>query len=142
MIGETISICRYFEALHPEPPMFGTDPVSIAEIDMWIRRVGFTVMMPVSQMWIRTHPLTARTVKPQYTECGESNRPRALDAMRRLDREFADRPFLVGDSYTMADIALLTTIDFTGVIGLPMPDDTPALKAWHERVSARPSAQA
>ena len=23
MIGESISICRYFEGLHPEPPMFG-----------------------------------------------------------------------------------------------------------------------
>ncbi len=70
MIGETVAICRYFEALNPEPPMFGTDPVSIAEVDMWIRRVEFTLMMPVSQVWVHTHPLTARVVKPQYTEYG------------------------------------------------------------------------
>jgi len=47
MIGESVAICRYFEALHPEPPLFGVDPVSIAEIDMWMRRVEFTLMMPV-----------------------------------------------------------------------------------------------
>ncbi|MFY8076489.1 MAG: glutathione S-transferase N-terminal domain-containing protein, partial [Sphingorhabdus lacus] len=37
MIGETIAICRYFEALHPEPPLFGRDPADVAEIEMWTR---------------------------------------------------------------------------------------------------------
>lgn len=142
MIGETIAICRYFEALNSEPPMFGTDPVSIAEVDMWIRRAEFTLMMPVAQVWVHTHPLTARIVKPQYTEYGESNRPRAIDAMRRFDRELAGREFLVGDSYSMADIVLLTTIDFAAFIGLGMPEDVPALRDWHARVTAKPSASA
>ncbi len=62
--------------------------------------------------------------------------------MRRFDEELSGRGFLVGDSYSMADIALLTTIDFASFIGLGMPDDVPGLKAWHERVTARPSASA
>lgn len=142
MIGETIAICRYFEALHPDPPMFGTDPVSIAQVDMWIRRVEFTLMVPVAQVWVHTHPLTARIVPQRFAEYGESNRPRALDAMRRIDQHLSACAYLVGDSYTMADIVLLSVVDFAGFIGLPMPDDAPALKAWHDRVSARPSAQA
>lgn len=142
MIGETIAICRYFEALYPEPPMFGTDPVSIAEVDMWIRRVEFTLMVPVSQVWVHTHPLTERIVPQRFTDYGESNRPRALDAMRRIDKHLVGREYLVDESYTMADIALLSIVDFAAFIGLAMPDDTPALKAWHERVSARSSAQA
>ena len=36
---ETISICRYLDELHPEPPLFGTTPFERAETDMWIRRV-------------------------------------------------------------------------------------------------------
>ena len=142
MIGESVAICRYFEALHPEPPLFGTDPVSIAEIDMWIRRVELTLMMPIANIWRHSHPFTARVVKPQYKEFGESNRPHAQAAMRRFDQVFEGSEYLAGEAYSMADILLLTTIDFATFIGAGMPEDTPALAAWHARVSARPSASA
>lgn len=142
MLGESLAICRYFEALNPDPSLFGTDPLSIAEIDMWIRRIEMTLMMPIGNVWAHTHPLTARVVKPQYKEFGESNRPRAVSAMQRFDRVLADTPFVAGSDYSMADIILLTTIDFAGFIGVNIPDDTPALSDWHARVSARPSARA
>lgn len=142
MIGESVAICRYFEALHPEPPLFGTDPVSIAEIDMWMRRVEFTLMMPVGNIWAHTHPFTARVVKPQYKDFGESNRPRVDGALRRFDKVFEGSEYLAGAAYSVADILLLTTIDFATFIGAGMADDTPELAAWHARVSARPSASA
>ena len=142
MIGESVAICRYFEAQHPEPPLFGTDPVSIAEIDMWMRRVELTLMMPIANIWRHSHPFTARVVKPQYKEFGESNRPHAAAAMRRFDAVLKGSVYLAGDHYSMADILLLTTIDFATFIGAGMADDMPALAAWHARVSARPSASA
>ena len=142
VIGESVAICRYFEALHPEPPLFGTDPVSIAEIDMWMRRVELTLMMPIANIWRHSHPFTARVVKPQYKEFGESNRPHAAAAMRRFDAVLEGCVYLAGDHYSMADILLLTTIDFATFIGAGMADDMPALAAWHARVSARPSASA
>lgn len=142
MIGESVAICRYFEALHPEPPLFGTDPVSIAEIDMWMRRVEFTLMMPVGNIWAHTHPFTARVVKPQYKDFGESNRPRVDAALHRFDKVLEGSEYVAGAAYSMADILLLTTIDFATFIGAGMRQDTPALAAWHTRVSARPSASA
>ncbi|MEQ1547549.1 MAG: glutathione S-transferase [Chakrabartia sp.] len=142
MIGESVSICRFFEALHPDPPLFGTGAVEIAEVDMWIRRVEMTLMIPIGHIWMHTHPFTARVVKPQYTEYGESNRPRATDAMRRFDTALSGQDFLAGDRYSMADIILLTTLDFATFIGVPMPEDLPALHDWHSRMSARPSAAA
>ena len=142
MIGESVAICRYFEALDPNPPLFGTDPVSIAEIDMWVRRVEWTLMTTVGQVWMHVHPFTARVVVPQYTEYGESNRPKAQAAMKRFDAALRDRPFLAGDSYSMADIILLTTLDFAAFVGIARPEDVPALADWHERVSSRPSATA
>ena len=62
--------------------------------------------------------------------------------MRRFDGALAGGGFLAGANYSIADIALLTTIDFAAFIGMPLPDDVPALTDWHARVSARPSAQA
>jgi glutathione S-transferase len=91
---------------------------------------------------MHTHPFTARVVVPQYTDFGESNRPRAIAAMRYFDESLAGRIWLAGKDYSIADITLLTTIDFAIFIGLGIPDDMPNLQAWHERASARPSAQA
>ena len=141
VLTETVSICRYFDALHPEPPMFGTDPIDSARICMWTRRVELRLGTPLSMIWQHTHPFTARFMQ-QHKEFGETNRPKLHEAMRFVDGHLDGREFLASDRFTMADIALLTIVDFAGFIGVPLPDDMPHLKAWHDRVSARPSAQA
>lgn len=141
-ISESVAICRYLEALHPEPPMFGTGTLDQARVDMWVRRIEFQLMVPVGMYWRHAHPLTA-TLLAQNREFGESNRPITGKAMAWLDRELADgRAWIAGDAYGIADIVALTTIDFAGFIGLEVPDDAERLKAWRARASARPSAGA
>lgn len=140
-ISETVAICRYFEETQPDPPMFGVTAVEKALVDMWVRRVEFTVMTPVGMYWRHAHPLTARLLT-QFKDFGESNRETWAGAQKWLDRELEGREFLVTDRYTIADICLLSTVDFAGWIGLPLDEERTNLKAWHERVSARPSAQA
>ncbi|CAN5777063.1 glutathione S-transferase [soil metagenome] len=142
VLTESVSICRLFEAEHPEPPLFGRGPRGQAEVDMWVRRAELRMMVPLSMVWMHTHPFTARVVKPQYTEFGESQRPRVIAAMREFDRALADREFLDGTAYSMADIVLLSIVDFAAFVGIAIPDDLVNLAAWHERVSARPSARA
>jgi glutathione S-transferase len=142
VLTESVAICRYFEVLHPEPPMFGHGAHNIAEIDMWTRRIELRLMTPLSMVWLHTHPWTARIVQPQYTEFGESQRPRVLAAMTEFDHALDGRDWLDGERYTIADIVLLTTIDFAKFVGIAVPDDLAHLKAWHARASARPSAQA
>ncbi len=140
-ISETVSICRYFEETQPDPPLFGTSAVEKALVDMWIRRIEFTVMSPVGNFWRHAHPFTAALLT-QFKDFGESNRETYAGAQRWLDRELAERPFLAGEAYTMADICLLSTVDFATWIGLPLADEHASLKAWHARVSTRPSAAA
>lgn len=140
-ISETVSICRYLDALHPAPPLFGTTPLEMAQIDMMIRRVEFMVMTPVGMFWRHAHPLTAALLT-QYKDFGESNREIYFGGCRWLDREIAGRAFLAGDTYSMADIAALTTVDFAKFTGLEMPAECASLHDWHARVSARPSATA
>jgi len=142
VLTESVSICRLFEAKHPEPPLFGRGPRGQAEVDMWVRRAELRMMVPLSMVWMHTHPFTARVVKPQYTEFGESQRPRVIAAMGEFDRALAGREFLDGTAYSMADIVLLSIVDFAAFVGIAIPDDLVNLAAWHERVSARPSARA
>jgi glutathione S-transferase len=140
-ISETVAICRYFEELHPNPPMFGTTPVEKAHVDQWVRRAEFIVMTPVGMFWRHAHPYTAALLT-QFKDFGESNREAVEGGMRWFDRQLQDRAFVAGEAYTMADICLLSTVDFAQWIGLEMPEDAAHLRAWHERVSARPSAKA
>jgi glutathione S-transferase len=141
-IAESVSICRYLEAMHPEPCLFGTGPVDIARIDMWIRRVETVLGLAVGAVWVHTHPLTAAVVPERFADYGESNRPKAIAGMAMCDEALAKTAYIAGDDYSAADIVLLTTIDFAGFIGIPIPDDMMHLKDWHTRVSARPSAAA
>lgn len=141
-ISETVAICRYFEELQPEPSMFGRTALEKAQVDMWVRRVEFQLMQPVGQFWRHAHPRTAGLLN-QYKEFGESNRAAYSNAQRWLDGELADgRPFIAGESLSMADICALSTVDFAHWIGLDIDPDRPHLSAWHERVKARPSARA
>jgi glutathione S-transferase len=140
-ISETVAICRYFEEIHPETPMFGRTAVEKAQVDMWIRRIEFTVMTPVGMFWRHAHPFTAALLT-QFKDFGESNRETYNGAQKWLNRELEGREFLVGDSLTMADICLLSTVDFADWIGLPVHEEFEHLAAWRARMKARPSADA
>jgi glutathione S-transferase len=140
-ISESVSICRYLEELHPQPPLFGETALERAQIDMWIRRVELVVMQPVAAFWVQAHPLTA-ALGPQFKDYGESRRPLSAKAMHWLDRELSGREYIAGSRFSMADIVALTVIDFAGFVGLPVPDACEQLRAWHARVGQRPSAAA
>nr|WP_310522674.1 glutathione S-transferase family protein [Polymorphobacter sp.] len=135
VLAETVAICRYLDELHPEPPMFGTTPFERAETDMWVRRVESALGVPVSLVWQHGHPMTARLVT-QIPAMADQARGRAMDAMAWLDSELAHGDWLAGARPTMADIVLLTTLDFGVWIGLDIPESATALRGWHERAKA------
>jgi len=144
VICESVSICRYLEELHPDPPLFGRSARERALVDMWMRRTELKIMLPVGMVWVHAHPFTAAYAaargRKQYTEFGEANVGECAAIFRWLDRELEGREFIVGDAYSMADIVALTTIDFAQLIGIDVAPENGCLRAWHTRVSARPSA--
>ena len=138
-ICETIAICRYLDELHPDPPLFGGNAKERATVDMWTRRIDIQIGEPTKMFWRHAHPATAALIE-QHMAFGESNRAVLARAMQWLDIELTDRrSFLTGDSFTIADIAALTVIDFAALIGLDPMADKPAVSDWHARVSSRPS---
>lgn len=136
ILAETISICRYLDELHPEPPLIGSTPFERAETDMWLRRVETGLGTPVSLFWQHGHPYTAKVVR-QIPAMGEAARPQALAMMGWFDAQLAGKAWLAGERFTLADITLLTLVDFAGWIGLAMPDDAGHLRDWHQRCTAR-----
>lgn len=141
-ISESVAICRYFEELHPEPPLFGRTAVEKAQIEMWLRRVELNFMVPVGMVWIHGHPLTARLIK-QIPEAADQNRKRTQIGYQLLNAQLADNAFVAGDDYSVVDAVLLASLDFAnGLVGVPYDETLKHLKRWHDTVSARPSAMA
>jgi glutathione S-transferase len=142
VITESVAICRYLEAIHPEPSLFGRAATEIGTIDMWSRRVEMLLGAPVGMIWVHTHPLTAKIVPERFPDYGESNRLRVAAAMAMCDAALGTSEFLAGDAFSVADINLLCTIDFAAFIGIAIPEELAHLRRWHAAVSARPSAAA
>ena len=141
VITESIAICRYFEALRPEPPLFGRGALEVALVEMWNRRVELNLYAAVSAVFRHLHP-AMRSMEEQIPAWGEANKPRVLDFLALLDRELQDRLFIVSDHFTVADITGLVSVDFMRPAKIEMPAGLVNLRRWHAQVSARPSARA
>ena len=142
VITESIAICRYFEALQPDPPLFGRGALDVALVEMWNRRVEFHLFLPVASVFQHLHPAMKLMIDPQVPDWGEANKPRAMEFLQFLDGELKGRRYVAGANYTVADITALVAVDFMRVSKLSVPETLTSLKRWHQEVSARPSAAA
>ena len=142
ILTESIAICRYLEALHPEPPLFGVGAKDAAIVEMWQRRVELHLLFPVAHVFRNSHPAMKEMEVPQVPAWAEANKPRVMDFLALLDGELKDRRYIAGDRYSVADITGLCAVDFMKPAKLVAPETLGNLKRWHAEVSARPSAKA
>ena len=140
-ISESMAICRYFEEIQPDPPLFGRDAKEKAAVEMWSRRVELNVMGCVSAGFRHTSDFF-KELEDQVPAWGELNKGKAPERFVWLNDVLAEREFIAGDNYSVADITALIAVDFARVIGLKVSDDWPNLARWHAAMSARPSAKA
>ena len=147
-IGEAMAICRYFETLHPEPSLMGTDALERATIEMWERSADNDGMNAVAEFF--------RNSRKQFAGRGLSGMPGTVEQIpglvergkqrlgwfyEKLDRRLADNEFLAGKRYSVADITALCVYDFAKRVGAEAPAQLAHLARWHAAVSARPSAK-
>jgi len=140
-IAESVAICRYFEETHPDPPLMGTDARDRAVVEMWQRRMELELFVPITQVFRNLHPFFAGRI-PQVADYGEVCRQAAESRMAWLDTVLADREFIAGPRYTIADITALCAVDFGRVSKIRIAPEQTNLSRWHAAVSARPSAKA
>jgi glutathione S-transferase len=133
---ESAAILSYLEATHPAPPLVPSDAGHRARVDMHLRlcdahlgRYAGAVLFPKRFMpeanWDRPAMAAA---------CKEIDRHLAT-----IERELGERQYLVGDSFTLADVAYLPFLHFLEMMEVSAG---PRVKAWAGRVLARPSARA
>ena len=141
-ICESVAICRYFEELSPDPPLFGRGAFEKATVEMWQRRVELGLFNHITQVFRHLNPKMAHLEVPQVAVWGEANKPKVDADLAALDTRLADNRFLAGDTFSIADITALVAIDFMKPAKLNLPEWATHLQRWHHEVSRRPSALA
>ena len=111
IILETTAICRYLEALYPEPNLFGESPIEIASIEMWYSRVTYELMVPLMHGFRHTHPHMSQ-MENQNQEYGLAQRELAVKSLDTYNNIIASREYIAGERFTYADIQMVTSLQF------------------------------
>ncbi|MDY8110024.1 glutathione S-transferase [Fulvimarina sp. 2208YS6-2-32] len=142
ILTESIAICRYVEALHPDPPLFGRTPIEIGLVEMWNRRAELELYLAVGAVFRHGHPGMAVAEPVQIAEWAELNRGRAIEALAMIEEQLSANAFLAGAAFSVADITAFVAVGFMKAANLDVPDDFTHVKRWYESVRERPSASA
>ncbi len=143
VIGETTVICEYLEELHPDPPLIGATPEQRAVTRMWTRRAVLFVIEPMSAGYRFAEGLAMfRDRMRTMPEAATDFKATAQDGLQLFDRLIGNGPWIAGNRFSLADIALYTMVDFFSGVGQPRDPELKNIGAWFERVGGRPSAEA
>lgn len=140
-IAESLAICRYLEALHPNPPLMGRTPQAAAHIEMWTLRMDHELSQPIALAFVHSSDFYRGRVE-QVPEVANWARNRAHQTMAWLDGELAGRSHIAGEDYTLADIVAQCACLLGKAVGLRIPPEMTQLSRWFAQVSARPTARA
>jgi glutathione S-transferase len=139
IITESVAICRYLEEAHPTPALFGASAVERAKVEMWNRRMEIELFATCGNIALHTFEFFKDRIiqVPAFAEAQRETMPKKW---AWLDRELADeRPFIAGDSFSVADITGMTASMVAEYAGVPIPAGLRHAKRWDEKMRARPS---
>ena len=138
VILETTAICRYLECLHPEPNLFGENPMEIAEIEMWYSRVSFELMLPLMHGFRHTHPHMS-ALENQNNEFGLAQRELAAKSLGYYEEVIGEKEFIACNKFSYADIQAVSSLQFLVRLNKIDINDYKNLSNYINNIAQRPS---
>jgi len=134
LLWESNVIVRYLAAKHSMGALCPEDLQVRADADRWMEWQQTTVLGPLTTIFWGLVREPGKFTVEEIKQAVET----AVPIWQILDRRLEGRGWLLGDTFTMADIALGPSAYrwFTLVDKRP---PMPAFEAWYGRVSARPA---
>ncbi|OOG60319.1 glutathione S-transferase family protein [Rhodanobacter sp. C03] len=131
VLAESNAILAY---LAEGTPYLPRDPFERAKVQQWLHFEQERVESVIGALrhWTMTGKLSRRS--PELVAGKRAGAQRTLDI---LERELAIRPFIAGDHYTIADMALFAYASLAGEAGLSL-DAHPHFRDWIARIEAQP----
>jgi glutathione S-transferase len=136
IVWESHSILRYLAARYGKPAFWNDDPAERSRADRWMDWAQATLQPDflVGVFWG-----FYRTPEPQRDLAAIRTKvARCTAHFRLLNDILADRPFLGGDSLSLADIPAGTALYRYYGLEIERPS-VPHVEAWYERLTRRPA---
>lgn len=144
-ISEALAICLYLEETNPNPPLFGRNARERALATMWNAKIEQQGLAATAEC-LRNHSrafqqraLPGPVAFEQIPALVERGRLRTELFFDRLNEHLADKEFMIGDPFTIADITALVAVDFAAWSKIGIGDKRPQLQRWYDAVSRRPA---
>ena len=143
----TAGIWQYLEAAYPEPALMGTTAEQkgiIADLQWRIETGGFMAMSEYlrnSAPAMKGRALTGTVNYEQIPELAVRGQDRLTHFFNDIDELVGTKPYVAGETFSVADIDLLVVVDFAKWKKITLPETAVNAWRWYETVSARPSAQ-
>ena len=141
LISECSAITEYLDHATGEPELTGKTAKERAVIAMTQRKVESGLLDAVAAFFHHaTDGLGPEIETYQNADWGKRQKDVAVATMQWMDGLLEDREYLAGNRFTVADITAMSGFAFADFVKLDIPASCQNLRAWRERVSARPSA--
>ena len=143
----TAGIWQYLEAAYPEPALMGITAEQkgiIADLQWRIETGGFMAMSEYlrnSAPAMKGRALTGTVNYEQIPELAVRGQDRLTHFFNDIDELVGTKPYVAGETFSVADIDLLVVVDFAKWRQITLPKTAVNAWRWYETVSARPSAQ-
>lgn len=138
VLFESEAIVRYLAMTYGRGSLYPADPKQAARADQWMMFSATTLQPEIigvcfTQL-VRTpsHERNLPAIAAAAQKAGEK--------LGILDRQLDSRPYLLGDSLTMADISSGTLMYRYFTLPIARPS-LPNVEAWYGRLKARPAYQ-
>jgi len=131
-LRETAVLVQYLADLAPQKQLI-PEHGSMAryQVQIWLNFISTELHQGLGPLF---RPTTPEDYKPTV-------RARVLERLQWVDSQLADKSFLLGEQFSVADVYLFVVSGWTSHVGV----DISALKnlsAYRERIMARPAVQA
>lgn len=147
-IDETMAICRYFEELKPENPLFGHDAKSKALIESKNRQIEFDGLLPLADILRNSAPnfanraIAGRENVQAISELIPRGKASFLEFLKRIEQLLEQSEYIAGEDFSVADITAFCVIDFASWVKIEIPAAHSNTINWYNTVVTRASALA
>ena len=139
-ISECTAITKYLDETGSGPKLTGDNAKERAVVHMMQRRAEAGLLDAVGAYFHHATPGLGPDIEDyQNKEWGEKQRERAIKGMHYLNEVLADRPYVAGDKFSMADITAFAGLGFADFAKIEVPAECRNLLAWRQKVAQRPS---
>jgi|CZKU01.1.fsa_nt_gi glutathione S-transferase len=134
VLYESTAILDYIEARFPEPSLVPADIKQRALVDMHMKLCDLQFTRPGGVVIFSKRFIPE--AKWRLDEMAKA-RGEVEKHFKILERQLEGQAFLAGDSYTLADVCYVPFLEFMALFEVEPP---PNVKAWSDRLLARPTS--